>query len=418
MNEKNKKSFIADMALILCLSMLLAGCGENIRSKKASLTVTLSSASGTKEVTADGYTTSPKAPTANKASKIPFYSAPAADQTYEYYHCDNAVNVQNGQVISHSRFVEKYSNEGLEWTVYLEEEFEAVNCIGISDGVLTYGITYGTDGSPKLPVIVKLSSEGELIWSKLIPLNATESSIGMIFETVDGGYDFVGISDSTKLFFGRLSSDGELTLSVSNEVGNISPSKVIKTSKGYAILYTSENPARPYGIITIGNDGKVTNDFSYGSDDQNIVITSIIEFEGKLCISAYALPKSLSSASQKSEIANIVDEVPYSDTGMKQNRDLFYTIKDLYVAHLLICNYDTGELESFFSAEGSIGGVLYTDENSNLVWKVECLAIAYYAAKTSIYTVNGSSYVYDYVFNSSLELSDVIDCKYLFYFAK
>lgn len=417
MNNKTKRKLSAIAALLLCGSILLTGCGSNVKSKEASLKITVSSHEGASETTATGYKTTPKNPSTNKAKKIPLYSTPPSDKTYAY-HCDNAVNIKDGQVIENTRFVEKYTSTERLWMVYLEEEFEAVGCIEVSDGVLTYGITYGTDDSPKLPIIVKISSDGEVLWSKIIDTDTTDSSIGIIFETEDKSYDFIGIGDSTKMFFGRLSFEGELTLSTSFEVGSISPISVIRTSKGYAMHYTSEDPARSSGIITIDNNGNFTNNFSYGSDDKNFVITSICEFEGKLCVSTYSLPKSVGSTPQKSEIANIVDKIPYSDTGTEQNRDLLYALKDLYVANLLICNYDTGAVEEFISAEGSLGGVLLVNNDGNLTWKVECLTVAYYALKTSVYTVNGSSYVYDYIFNSEFELSDVIECNYLFYFAK
>lgn len=376
--------------------------------------ISVSSSNDTVTVTADGFKTVPYTPKTNAAKKIPYYTYPESQKDY-YYSFDNAVNSMDGELVGYTRFVEKYNESSKEWTVYIEEDIDLQNCFDFNDGVLVYGFTRE---EPKHSVLIKISADGEQLWS--LPINDCdgEVSIGAIFENSAGGYDIFGLNNTTKLYFGNISKDGVLISSNLTEVGEISPQNIIPTQTGYALNYVGKDISEHANVIILDSDGNVLNTFSYKSDDRLFFIKSMCDYEGKLLISTYSIKKDPGAPLPSTELDFIKQKYPYVDTEKSQNRELLAMLKEYYTAELLVCNFTSGAVESFYSAEGSFGGKLAITENGELLWKVECITVSYYVSKGSQNPINGSSYIYDYIFDKNMGFVSGNECNYLLFFLK
>lgn len=189
----------------------------------------------------------------------------------------------------------------------------------------------------------------------------------------------------------------------------------VRTGDGYPVQFGDGtniwswpwfgNASSP-GVFKLDRDGNLDS-FTYEGEDCDYYITDMIEFEGRMCLSAYAVPKSDSNRRDvPTEIVNIVDYVKkYLKKDYKKDdwgitsEALTPLVRDNYTAVLLLCDPEGGAPETFYSVTGSIGGKLAVNDAGGLVWNVESVVDTYYSP-FGFCRLGGTCQVFRYTFDS------------------
>lgn len=296
-------------------------------------------------------------------------------------------------------YIEKYNNDELLWQVVIVDYYVTGYDV-FSDGVLVYGSDWAssTNGYNRA-WISKINPNGQLIWIHCLEPDLKYEDSVAAFEQDDGS--FITISRGNLgdyLCWRRCDHTGTVLQFKKNKMDRFGIDQVIQTQEGFLAhifdVYGTEEK-----LVRIGQDGSVIELFSYDTDDIRYYIKHMIEFNGKIYLSAYACEKS-ERLGRDSELAPVLDylfdrELPYAKISSEELTPL---VRNCYTAILLACDLDTGKPETFYSADGSLGGHLRIDAKGNLLWDVESLAYTSFSPYTSAYTIKGSCYIYRYTF--------------------
>ena len=155
-------------------------------------------------------------------------------------------------------------------------------------------------------------------------------------------------------------------------------------------------------IVKLDCDGNLTDAFSYGVDDAYYYITDMIEFNGSIYLSAYAVPKLADeeqNAGGRYEIAAVLNYIHNKKVWSIPSEELTPVLRDNYTAMLLVCNSSSGEPQEFYSVKGSLGGKLSVSGEGDLIWDVESITTSYYSPATSSFSIGGTCYVFRYTFD-------------------
>ena len=157
-------------------------------------------------------------------------------------------------------------------------------------------------------------------------------------------------------------------------------------------------------IVQVDYDGNITDSFSYSDEDFYYSITDMIEFNGNIYLSAYAVPRLSNeepNAGSRYELANVVKYLFDNNIWEISSEALTPMVRDNYTAMLLVCEPKTGKPQEFYSVNGSLGGKLSVSDTGNLIWDVESITSTFFSPATSSFTIGGTSYVFRYAFDTS-----------------
>ena len=135
----------------------------------------------------------------------------------------------------------------------------------------------------------------------------------------------------------------------------------------------------------------------------------MIEFRGKIYLSAYAVPKGEEDekgAGNRYEIDDILQYLYENDIYEISSEELTPLVRENYTALLLECDPVTGTPQTFYSVKGSLGGTLRVNNTGMLLWDVESITSTYYSPATSAFTIGGTSTVFRYTFDEHGQLLD------------
>ena len=155
-------------------------------------------------------------------------------------------------------------------------------------------------------------------------------------------------------------------------------------------------------LLKVEADGTFTDTFTYSAQDAEYFITDMFDYNGKIYLSAYAVPKlnpSDGTAGGRFDIAGILNPIFEQEDFDISNEELTKRVRANFTAVLLVCDPETGVPNEFFSVEGSLGSKLSTDENGRLIWKVERITDTYLSMMTSSFTIGGACDVFEYTFD-------------------
>ena len=136
--------------------------------------------------------------------------------------------------------------------------------------------------------------------------------------------------------------------------------------------------------------------FVYGEENVDYYITDMVEYDGKIYLSAYAVPKHES----KNEIGPVLEHIFENNIIGISSEKLTPLLRKNYTALLLVCDSATGTPKEFYSVSGSLGGELDVSEAGELVWDVESITSSFFSPYTNAYTVAGTCYVFRYTFDT------------------
>lgn len=298
-----------------------------------------------------------------------------------------------------------------------------VNCIDISpDGhIFLYGISYVDDyglvSSSGSGWIAHMTDVGDVIWQKntgdrFADITLLSGSAFMLFSysisQITGTstlciteYDYYGelINETVTDICENMIEEVHIENDVYYQLHTDDIRSAAKLKDGYMVSFSSSK----YGerAVKINSEGNITDTFIYTSDDYMYSIRDMIEYNGSIYISAYALP--------------FHEDIPHHNGWYDETLFLWHLqedsfddeitayMRDNYSAVLFICDPDSGAPKEFYTAAGSMGSSLSINDDGYLIWDVETILSARRAPIMSSVFIDayGSCNIYRYAFDET-----------------
>lgn len=329
---------------------------------------------------------------------------PQPEGIHYQYRYDYKEDPDLGFEIHDRSYLEKYDGESLLWSVSLTE-FQIFGYSTVSDGVIAYGETPTWSSTQLSPAwMAKIDANGKLLWMRKLDHGFSDEYIAAILENADGSYAVISRGELEYFCLSQYTAKGKETHFQKTEVGNYGIWDAARFGDGYIVQLGSYLSGEHARIVKVDYEGNITESFSYSGEDAYYFITDMIEFEGRIYLSAYAVPKPEledPGFAGRREIAGILDYLFAHDIWEISSEDLTPMVRENYTAILMVCDPAAGVPQEFYSVKGSLGGALALSETGSLLWNVESIADTAYSPMTSAYTIRGSCYVFRYAFDRS-----------------
>lgn len=357
----------------------------------------------------DGYEILQNAPTSentenlwNYKNSYAIFEEKKVDGVRYSYHSEYKTDPNLGFEVHDKSYIEKYDGEELLWSAFVSE-FWINGYSVVSDGVIAYGNT-PTWSSTQISNawMVKVDSDGNVIWKHMLDNGFEDEYIAEILENDDGSLTVISRGDLKYFCFSRYTSAGNVTHFAKTEIGNYGIWNVARLSDGYIVQLGSYMTNEHSKIVKVDCDGNITEAFSYGDNESYYYITDMIEFNGNIYLSAYAVPRledEDQNAGGRYEIAAILNYLFDNNRFNISDKELTPMVRDNYTAMLLLCDSDSGEPQIFYSVKGSLGGELSLNGNGELIWDVQSITSTFFSPMTSAFTIGGTCFVYRYTFD-------------------
>lgn len=299
-----------------------------------------------------------------------------------------------------------------------DDEFSVRDCIMTAAGTAIWGQrTYGvlvTEDSKSNTLdygwIARIDDTGNKLWQIELNHGFEHEYIKAVLDNGDGTWAVISDGDFEYLCLSQFDINGNELSFQKTKVDGINILNAARLGDGYLVqtnrVYTAaeineekdSNRGRTY-LVKLGHDGNVTDSFAYEGDDCDYYITDMAEFEGKVYLSAYAVPKQTDEGGRH-EIANTLDYVFSKENWVISSEELTPIVRENYTAVLLVCDINGGEPKSFYSTKGSLGGELSIEDNQ-LKWNEESIVSTFFSPYTSSFSIGGKCKVYQYSFDKS-----------------
>ncbi len=210
----------------------------------------------------------------------------------------------------------------------------------------------------------------------------------------------------------RYSADGERTLYQKTPMNQISVLHAAHYDGGYLLQVAASEADEAVRFIRVDRQGNVTDGFSYYDGEYFYRIQDMVEYGGKVYVSAYTVPMPETFPELMGKpyfgLRNEVDQVydKIHDYGRHwQDAPVAKLLRANYRAVLLVCDpKNGGKLETFNTVNGSLGKDLILTEDGDLIWETESIVDALYSPATSAYNIIGQCRVYQYFFHDDGKL--------------
>ncbi len=327
--------------------------------------------------------------------------------TYVFY--DDYSRYEDGKKIDASQRIVKYSDKDVVWEIDVTL-YNVSKIIEFDDCLVAYtDRVFQNDGGKGNLLLIDLDS-GEILKVIQYTNEIDTSNYTYISSPIVRNYDksFTIFSNKrgvteNKLYIITYNKDGELISLYDVEI-NYRPLSITKFKDGYLIL-TFDNK-----FINIDKYGNTLKEYSYESDEYLYYIVDIIEYNDKIFLSTYLVPKEINKSTDSGEVR-------YAETyyirnltlGLPNQTNLTDIFRENYSASLLICDDMDGTPQTFYTINGAIGSSLRINASNELIWEVENIANVKLSIATSSFTYGGITEVYEYKFDSTLKLKDIKD---------
>lgn len=325
-------------------------------------------------------------------------SEPPKGIRYEYSY-----EYKDESLIEFDKFIfEKYDGETLIWKVSVSE-FMIDSYSVVSDGVIIYGSTRTLSTTQNsYPWIAKISENGKILWKQMVSDEFHYARVEAVLENNDNSYSVFGIGDNKYFCFNKYSPKGDLICHKKTEIGKYYIAQVKHLTDGYVAQLCNYDTKDSAEITKIDHEGNITENFSYSQDGYYYYITDMIEYGGKIYLSAYAVPEladETQNAGGRYEIANILNNTMNPNQLFFSSEWFTDLVRENYTALLLVCDQMTGSPKEFYSVKDSFGGKLALSKSGQLLWNVETINYAFFSPATSSFSIGGGCDVFRYTFD-------------------
>lgn len=303
--------------------------------------------------------------------------------------------------------MEKYEGETLVWSTAVKD-FRIDGYKVVSDGLIIYGEVDDSFGNQRdYPKLGKIDSDGNLLWVETLSNGFENEYISAVVENADGTYAVFSRGDFRYLCCGQYTPEGKQTSFQKTDIGKYGILAAARLGEDYIVLLFNYDTNEHAKILKVDREGNATESFSYSSDDAYYYIRDMIEFDGKIYLSAYCVPvleNEEDNAGGRYEIAAIMNYLFDNHIWEISSEELTPLVRANYTAMLLVCDAEGGKPREFYSVEGCQGGSLSINEAGELLWDVESFVTTEYSPTTSAFSLRGTCSIFLYTFNDRGEL--------------
>ncbi len=296
-------------------------------------------------------------------------------------------------------FIQQYEGDNLLWSIPVPS-LTYGGYVVVFDGLMIYS------GN----TVKKVDINGNELWSKNIGGMFGDDIIKDVVADPEGTYTvfshWKGVLSLT-----RYSADGEKIYSHQTEIGDRFVFNAARFGNGYRICLGNYSDKERNEVTILDYDGNITGSFICESEDSYYYINDMLEYNGKLYMSAHCVPKledESKNAGKRYEMAKVMNDLFDNNIWEITNEEFTPMVRENLTAILLVYDSEMGSPQEFYSVKGGIGGMLSLSTDGLLVWDVESVADAYYTPGSSFATVNATCCVYRYVFDP---LGWIISCE-------
>ena len=324
----------------------------------------------------------------------------------EYMGDVEFITDSNGYVTDSKYFVERYENGELVWRVAVPSLTERF--LTVRDGTIACDNNLYRDENSTLKAdgwVAKISNDGELLWLRWLDNGFDLECPDGVLENADGSYTLFSRGDKEYLCVSQYSAEGELIAYKQTYMGQFDIRQVAHYAGGYLLQISASEDNEAARFIRVDRQGNVTEGFSYYDAEYIYHIQDMVEYGGKIYISAYTTPRLGADERDyggRTEIARILAfAFNYEDSLEIPNEVLTPKVRENYRAVLLVCDPENGgKMETFYAIPGSLGTDLILTEDGQLIWETESITDTFYSPFTSSFTIGGQCCVYQYFFNA------------------
>lgn len=328
------------------------------------------------------------------------------DQTGVNYRFDAAYSPDDelGFDVFDKCRVERYEGEKLVWRAEFSR-FIAKDCTPVAGGTAVWGYTdTWSSEQPSWPGLALVDDAGKVLWEKQLDHGFHLERIEAVLDNGDGTWAVISRGEFEYLCLSRYSDKGEELSFRKTEVGNYGIWNAARLGSGYLVQLGSYTEGEYARLVKMDREGNLTDSFVYEGKDCCYYLKDMTEFNGRMYLSAYAVPKLADeerNAGGRYEIADILNYL--FDKGVYEipSEELTPMVRDNYTAVLLVFDPEGGVLETFYSVKGSLGAGLTVSDGGELLWDVESVVSTEFSLATSAYTIKGTCQVYCYTFDSA-----------------
>lgn len=326
-------------------------------------------------------------------------ASPFAPLDYRFEFVDK-MDEELGFKVFDRCYLSHYKDGELVWRAEFDQ-FCVTGWAPVSGGTAVWGETSTwSSEQPSYAWAARVDGNGNILWQRQLDHGFKYEYISQVVDNGDGTWAAISRGDFEYLCLSQYDADGN-ELSFQNIlVGNLGIWNVVRLGDGYLAQLGNNMEGETARLVRLDREGNLLDTFTYQGEDCDYVITDMIEFGGRVYLSAYAVPKQ-ADAGGRHEIAGILDYL--FDNGIMKisSEELTPLVRDNYTAVLLLCGPEGGAPETFYSVKGSLGGKLAVNDAGELVWNVESVVETFFSPATSSFTIGGTSQVFRYTFDAT-----------------
>ena len=316
-------------------------------------------------------------------------------------------------------YVEKYDGTELVWRT----EFNGIyvdDVVGCGDGVFAYGASYNeSDNYDSKYWLIRIDENGSILWRNRYGEKGEHMTSALAEE--DGSFTlFSHPAKGAGYCFGRVDANGNIITRSSTALDGQYVDEAVHYRGGYLVRLFDFNEQGSAGFITVDREGNITDRFGYSSDTEYYFTKSLIEYGGRIYLSADAMPKEGTYISPDdptfvTERSCLQPALDYAfghfgsesgDLGRREIPGLTEKIKERFTAVLLVLDPEGGEPTEFYAVKGAAAGKLAVGEDGELVWECGDICSSEFSIATSAYTFICTTRIMKYTFSQDGKLTD------------
>lgn len=279
--------------------------------------------------------------------------------------------------------------------------FLVSDCTLTPNGTAAWGYTYTWSSEQPSPAwLARLDDDGGILWERRLEHGFKNEIIAAVLDNGDGTWAVVSRGNLEYLCLSRFDINGNELSFRKTRVGNKGIWNAVRLGEGYLIHLGNAMDGDNAHLAKLDRDGSITDNFIYESGDCNYYITDMTEFENRVYLSAYAVPKR-QSENGGYEVDGILEYILSEHEDWQiDSTELTPLIRENYTAVLLLCDPNSGSAQTFYSVKGALGGAVHA-ENGQLQWSVNSIISTFFSPFTSSFSIGGTCKVSRYTFDGA-----------------
>ncbi len=278
--------------------------------------------------------------------------------------------------------------------------FLVSDCALTRNGTAAWGYTYTWSSEQPSPAwLARLDDDGNMLWERQLDHGFRDESVAAVLDNGDGTWAVISRGDLEYLCLSRFDRHGNELSFQKTQVGIKGIWNAVRLGDGYLVQLGNTIYGDTAHLAKLDRDGNVTDDFIYESEECDYYITDMAEFEGRIYLSAYAVPRQTDEGGRY-EISNVLNDVLGRENWEISSEELTAMVRENYTAVLLLCDPNSGSAQTFYSVKGSLGDSVHA-EDGQLQWNVNSVVSTEFSPYTSAYSISGICKVTRYAFDSA-----------------